>query len=65
MRNHTLTGKWLFWIGFIVFMTGVGFTESVGAFLSDDFPSLSVPLLITGGIIMLATNFFRNKKTRD
>ena len=64
MKKHTKLGKSIFWLGFLFFITGMMFNERIGTITDgpEVFSTFSLPLLITGIIIVLISNFFTNKK---
>lgn len=66
MKIHTPLGKVIYWLGFLLFILGIGFNENFGI-ISDSpgiLTSFSIPAIIIGIILLLISNFFkkRNKK---
>ncbi|WP_163580814.1 hypothetical protein [Gracilibacillus saliphilus] len=61
MKKHTLFGKVIFWLGFLIFIAGFIFNESIGTI--QDVPasvySLSIPAIIIGIILIIISNVFK------
>ncbi|MFJ8459216.1 MULTISPECIES: hypothetical protein [Lysinibacillus] len=65
MKTHTTIGKFIYWIGFIMFISGLG--TSLGPFSYNSFiPNKSVALLyiFIGIAFLLTSNFFKNRTNR-
>lgn len=64
MKKHTKFGKVIGWLGFLLFMLGFMFNESIGVLAEDipeDFYPFALPSIIIGIILLLLSNFFRKK----
>lgn len=65
MKKHTTIGKFIYWIGLFMLMSGFG--TSLGPLNYNSFiPKKSVALLYTfiGIAFLLASNFFKNRTYR-
>jgi len=65
MKKHTKFGKVIGWLGFLIFMSGLLFSES--GVMAEDIPEyfypFALPSTIIGIILLLLSNFFRKKKS--
>lgn len=63
MKNHTKFGKVIFWIGFLFFMLGIAFNERISLIADgpEVFSTFSTPSIIIGIILIIISNFFKNK----
>jgi len=65
MKKHTSVGKFIFWIGFFMCMSGLG--TSLGSLKFNLFiPDKSAALLyiFIGIAFLLTSNFFKNRTNR-
>ncbi|KLV14752.1 hypothetical protein ABW02_25885 [Niallia circulans] len=63
-KKYTILGKVIAWLGFLFFMLGFMFNESIGVLREDipeDFYPFSLPSIIIGIILLLISNFFKKK----
>ncbi len=63
MKKHTRFGKVIFWLGFPFFMLGITFNKTLGAIVDSQevFSIFSIPSIIIGIILIVISNFFKNK----
>ncbi|GAA0603313.1 hypothetical protein GCM10009001_20340 [Virgibacillus siamensis] len=63
MRKHSPLGKVVFWLGFLLSVLGIAFNDSLGMITDgpDIFSFFSVPAIITGVILIIVSNFFKNR----
>ena len=62
MKRHTTIGKFIYWIGFLMFISGLG--TSLGTFNYNPFiPYKSVALIyiFIGIAFLITSNFFKNR----
>ncbi|WP_018930510.1 hypothetical protein [Gracilibacillus lacisalsi] len=63
MTKHTLFGKVIFWLGFLIFILGFMFNETLG--IIQDVPasvySFSMPAIIIGIILIIISNVFKKE----
>lgn len=62
MKKHSPLGKVIFWLGFLLFVLGIAFNDSLG-WIADGpkiLSSFSIPSIITGVILIIISNFFKN-----
>lgn len=63
MKKNTPLGKVIFWAGFLFFILGMSFNESLG-WIQDApgfFSSFSIPAVIIGIVLIVISNFFVRK----
>lgn len=63
MKKQTMFGKVIFWIGLLFFMLGMAFNKTLGLKTDgpEEFSTFSIPSIILGIILIVISNFFRNK----
>ncbi|MGN8644906.1 hypothetical protein ACTNEO_02310 [Gracilibacillus sp. HCP3S3_G5_1] len=64
MKKHTLIGKVLFWLGFLIFILGFIFNKTVGIIqeVPESVYSLSIPAIIIGIVLIIISNVFKNRE---
>ncbi|MGE7690418.1 hypothetical protein ACQKMI_14580 [Lysinibacillus sp. NPDC097214] len=65
MKKHTTIGKFIYWIGFFMCMSGLG--TSLGPLNYNSFiPNKSAALIyiFIGTAFLLTSNFFKNRTNR-
>lgn len=65
LKKHTKFGKVFFWFGLLFFMSGVAFNQRLGVITEgpEILSTFSIPLIILGIILIVISNFFRNKNS--
>jgi len=65
MKNRTRMGKVLAYLGIFLFVTGIGFNQSIGYIdKSEPYTSFSIPLIIIGMVLTISSNFFKKKPNK-
>lgn len=63
MKKHTKIGKIFFWFGFLFFISGMAFNQTIGVIKDgpEALSSFSMPSIISGLILIIVSNFFKRK----
>ncbi len=63
MKKHTKLGKVIYWLGFLLFILGIGFHEKVGIITDSPvvFSTFSLPAIIIGIILLFISNFSKKR----
>ncbi|SFL45672.1 hypothetical protein SAMN04487943_101647 [Gracilibacillus orientalis] len=64
MKKHTPFGKVIFWLGFLLFILGSAFNETLGIITNapESFYSFSISAIIIGIILLIISNVFIKEK---
>ncbi len=64
MKKNTQFGKIIFWLGFLLFILGSAFNETLGIIKDapGSFYSFSIPAIIIGIILLIISNVFIKEK---
>ncbi|MFD1849319.1 hypothetical protein D8M05_15925 [Oceanobacillus bengalensis] len=63
MKKHNRTGKLLYFIGILLFAIGFTLNQTIGIIEAPEpYTSFSIPLIVIGIILLVASNFFKSSK---